>query len=73
MSQDTAAVANPRIALTIEPLTREAFAPFGDVIDLTRAQRLQHAVLQRGIVYEEGWLAWADDVLPLLEPASVTA
>ena len=41
--------------------------------DLTRAQRLQHAVLQRGIVYEEGWLAWADDVLPLLEPASVTA
>jgi hypothetical protein len=41
--------------------------------DLTRAQRLQLAVLQRGIVYEEGWLAWADDVLPLLEPASVTA
>jgi hypothetical protein len=30
-------------------------------------------VLQRGIVYDEGWLAWADDVLPLLEPASVTA
>jgi ureidoglycolate lyase len=30
MTQDTVA----RIALTIEPLTREAFAPFGDVIEL---------------------------------------
>ncbi|MGR5503952.1 ureidoglycolate lyase, partial [Vibrio sp. DNB22_10_4] len=38
MSQDTAAVANPRIALTIEPLTREAFAPFGDVIELEGAK-----------------------------------
>lgn len=33
MSQETAA----RIALTIEPLTREAFAPFGDVIELEGA------------------------------------
>lgn len=35
MSQETAA----RIALTIEPLTREAFAPFGDVIELEGAKQ----------------------------------
>ncbi|AGH86263.1 MULTISPECIES: PadR family transcriptional regulator [Ralstonia solanacearum species complex] len=40
---------------------------------LTRVQRLQHTVLRRGIVYEEGWLVWAGEVLPLLEPASVPA
>lgn len=35
MSQETAA----RLALTIEPLTREAFAPFGDVIELEGAKQ----------------------------------
>ena len=35
MSQETAA----RVALTIEPLTREAFAPFGDVIELEGAKQ----------------------------------
>ncbi|WP_059415763.1 PadR family transcriptional regulator [Cupriavidus basilensis] len=32
----------------------------------TRAQRLQHALLRRGIRYEEDWVAWAEDLLPLL-------
>ena len=31
------------------------------------AQRLQHAVLRAGIVAEQSWLAWADEVLPLLQ------
>ncbi|RFA28520.1 PadR family transcriptional regulator [Alkalilimnicola ehrlichii] len=33
---------------------------------LTRAQRLQYAVLRSGIVREESWLHWAREVLPLL-------
>ncbi|MHA6907671.1 ureidoglycolate lyase [Ralstonia pseudosolanacearum] len=38
MSRDTAA-AEARTALAIEPLTREAFAPFGDVIELEGARQ----------------------------------
>ena len=34
---------------------------------LTRAQRLQYVVLRRGIMLEESWLAWADELLPLIE------
>ncbi|MFA7945114.1 PadR family transcriptional regulator [Pseudomonas brenneri] len=34
---------------------------------LTHAQRLQYVVLRRGIMLEESWLAWADEVLPLIE------
>ncbi|AIG05307.1 PadR family transcriptional regulator [Pseudomonas fluorescens] len=34
---------------------------------LTRAQRLQYQVLRRGIMIEESWLAWADELLPLIE------
>ncbi|MBN0980724.1 MULTISPECIES: PadR family transcriptional regulator [Pseudomonas] len=34
---------------------------------LTRAQRLQYVVLRRGIMIEESWLAWADELLPLIE------
>lgn len=34
--------------------------------DLTRAQRLQHRVLLKGISAEEDWLEWARDTLPLL-------
>ncbi len=39
---------------------------------LTRAQQLQYAILRRGIMLEENWLEWAEEVLPLLkepEPA----
>lgn len=32
-------------------------------------QRLRHAVLRAGIVAEQSWLAWAGDVVPLLEAA----
>lgn len=31
------------------------------------AQRLQHAVLRRGILAEESWLSWAQETLPLLD------
>lgn len=34
-----------------------------------RAQQLRHALLRRGIRYEEDWVAWGTAVLPLLEPA----
>lgn len=37
------------------------------------ARRLQHAVLRYGIMTEENWLAWANDVLPLLPPAKHAA
>ncbi len=33
---------------------------------MSNAQRLQHAVLRYGIMSEENWLAWANEVLPLL-------
>ncbi|MEW5698321.1 PadR family transcriptional regulator [Pseudomonas synxantha] len=34
---------------------------------LTRAERLHYVVLRRGIMIEESWLAWADELLPLIE------
>ncbi len=34
---------------------------------LSTAQRLQYMVLRRGIMLEESWLAWADELLPLIE------
>ncbi|WP_339442608.1 PadR family transcriptional regulator [Pseudomonas proteolytica] len=34
---------------------------------LTHAQRLQYVVLRRGIMLEESWLAWAEELLPLIE------
>lgn len=34
--------------------------------DLTHAQRLQHAVLRRGILTEESWLRWARETQLLL-------
>ncbi len=37
-------------------------------VPLSVAQRLQHAVLRRGIMLEENWLKWADEVLPLVNP-----
>jgi DNA-binding PadR family transcriptional regulator len=36
---------------------------------MSGAQKLQHAVLRAGIVAEQGWLAWAGEVLPLLQAA----
>ncbi|TMS59757.1 PadR family transcriptional regulator [Imbroritus primus] len=33
---------------------------------LTRAQRVQYAILKGGIVSERAWLAWAEEVGPLL-------
>ena len=33
----------------------------------TRAQQLQHALLKRGIRYEEDWVSWAEELLPLLD------
>ncbi|MGT2489976.1 PadR family transcriptional regulator [Cupriavidus basilensis] len=33
----------------------------------TRAQLLQHALLKRGIRYEEDWVSWAEELLPLLD------
>ncbi|MDW3684100.1 PadR family transcriptional regulator [Cupriavidus sp. CV2] len=32
----------------------------------TRAQQVQHALLKRGIRYEEDWVSWAEELLPLL-------
>lgn len=34
---------------------------------MSTAQKLQHAVLRAGIVAEQGWLAWAEEVLPVLQ------
>lgn len=34
---------------------------------LTHAQSLQYVVLRRGIMLEESWLAWADELFPLIE------
>jgi DNA-binding PadR family transcriptional regulator len=34
---------------------------------MSTAQKLQHAVLRAGIVAEQGWLAWAAEVLPVLQ------
>jgi len=33
---------------------------------MTPARRLQYMVLKRGITMEEGWLEWAQEVLPLV-------
>jgi DNA-binding PadR family transcriptional regulator len=41
--------------------------------ELSIAQKLQHAVLRGGILTEQGWLAWADEVLPILETAARSA
>ncbi len=40
---------------------------------MSTAQRLQHAVLRAGIVAEQGWLGWADEVLPLLQAGTKNA
>lgn len=37
---------------------------------LSTAQRLQYLVLRRGIMLEESWLAWVQEVLPLIEADS---
>lgn len=34
--------------------------------ELDRAQQLQHALLRRGIRYEEDWVQWGRELLPLL-------
>ena len=36
---------------------------------LTRGQQLQYAILKAGIHTQEMWLAWAQEVRPLVEPA----
>lgn len=40
---------------------------------MTHAQRLQYVVLRRGIMLEESWIEWAEEVLPLLSTADSTA
>lgn len=35
--------------------------------NMSTARKLQHAVLRAGIVAEQGWLAWAREVLPVLQ------
>ncbi|WP_454765832.1 PadR family transcriptional regulator [Cupriavidus campinensis] len=41
---------------------------------LDRAQQIQHALLKRGIRFEEDWVAWAKALLPLLAaPAAASA
>lgn len=40
---------------------------FISIASASPAQRLQHAVLRRGILAEESWLAWAEETLPLLD------
>ncbi len=35
--------------------------------EMSRAQQLQHAVLRCGILAEETWLEWAEEVAPLLD------
>lgn len=34
--------------------------------DMDRAQRLRYALLQRGIRFENDWVAWGEELLPLL-------
>ncbi|MET0961421.1 MAG: PadR family transcriptional regulator [Noviherbaspirillum sp.] len=41
--------------------------------EMSTAQRLQHAVLRAGIVAEQSWLAWAEEVLPLLQVGTINA
>lgn len=35
--------------------------------DMDRAQQLRYALLQRGIRFEQDWVAWGEELLPLLE------
>jgi DNA-binding PadR family transcriptional regulator len=35
--------------------------------ELDRGQRLRHALLRRGIRYEQDWVEWGDALLPLLD------
>ena len=37
---------------------------------MSTAQKLQHAVLRAGILSEQSWLAWAEEVLPVLRSAA---
>lgn len=41
-------------------------------LSMAYPQHLQHAVLRAGIMAEESWLAWAGEVLPLLQVALKT-
>jgi Predicted transcriptional regulators len=34
--------------------------------DMDRAQQLRYALLQRGIRFEQDWVAWGEELLPLL-------
>lgn len=36
---------------------------------MSAAQKLQHAVLRAGIMTEQSWLEWANEVLPIVETA----
>ncbi|WGS54853.1 PadR family transcriptional regulator [Paraburkholderia sp. D15] len=40
---------------------------------MSHAQKLQHAVLRAGILTEQGWLQWANEVLPVVEAAKRSA
>ncbi|BDB26242.1 PadR family transcriptional regulator [Cupriavidus sp. P-10] len=35
--------------------------------DMDRGQQLRYALLRRGIRFEQDWVAWGEDLLPLLE------
>lgn len=35
--------------------------------DMDRAQQLRYALLRRGIRFEQDWVAWGEELLPLLE------
>ncbi len=62
------ALRRERLALYRQIERRDFTAP-----QMSQAQQLQHAVLRCGILAEETWLHWADEVAPLLdgEPAAV--
>jgi hypothetical protein len=40
---------------------------FAAAPDLTRAARIHHMILKKGILYEENSIAWARDMLLLLQ------
>lgn len=50
---------------TYRTIERKDFA----VPRLDRAQQLRYALLQRGIRFEEDWVAWGRELLPLLATA----
>nr|WP_231662465.1 PadR family transcriptional regulator [Pseudanabaena sp. 'Roaring Creek'] len=43
---------------------------FSDLQSCSRASRFAYLTLRRGIIFEQGWITWCDEVLPLVAELS---